>query len=50
MKHSLKEVSDSLLKTIYSDSRINEKKYTELKALEELENAIKFRKAVLKRN
>lgn len=47
MTHSLKEVSDSILNSIYSDSTINEKIYTELDALRELESAIKYRKMSL---
>ena len=40
---SIKEVSDDLLKTLFTDSRINKKNYTELEALLELEGALKFR-------
>ena len=39
---SLKETSINVLKNIYSDSRIDEKKYTELEALYEIENAVQW--------
>lgn len=38
---SLKETSTYVLQNIYSDSRIDEKKYTELEALYEIENQVK---------
>jgi hypothetical protein len=39
---TLQETANKVLKTIYNDSRVNTKEYSEIEALEELKDAIKF--------
>ena len=39
---TLQETANEVLKTIYNDSRVNTKEYSEIEALQELKDAIEF--------
>jgi len=39
---TLQETANEVLKTIYNDSRVNTKEYSEIEALKELKDAIEF--------